>query len=57
MTKKEELHLPELQKKDLKCVFCGKSNQKYDGGYFKRKFLCKECDVGIKTLNHFLERE
>ena len=57
MSKKEELHLPELQKKDLKCVFCGKSNQKYDGGYFKQKFLCTECDVGIKTLNHFLERE
>jgi len=55
MNKKEKLHLPELQKKDLKCVFCGKSNQKYEGGYYKQKFLCRECDVGLRIIDSYLK--
>jgi len=57
MSKKEKLHLPELQKKKLKCVFCGKSNQKYEGGYYRQKFMCRECDVGIRIIDNYLRRD
>jgi len=51
---KKELHLPELQKAKMKCVFCGASNQKVKGGYFKKKFMCITCDNEISNIRHYL---
>lgn len=49
--------LPQLQSDDLKCVFCGESNQKVEGGYFKQKFLCRKCDREKMEIDSFLYQE
>lgn len=55
MNKKVEKHLPELQKENLKCVFCNDSNQKVDGGYFKQKFVCRKCSNEFTIIENFLK--
>ena len=55
--KKEIPRLPQLQTEDLKCVFCGDSNQKVEGGYFKGKFLCRKCDREKMEIDSFLFQE
>jgi len=44
-----------LQKQHLNCVFCDRSNQKHAGGYFKGRFLCAECDVGLRIIDSYLK--
>ena len=51
---KEELRLPELQKANLKCVFCGVSNQSAEGGYYKGRFLCRKCNQDMKNIDSYL---
>jgi len=48
------MKLPEMQKKNMKCVFCKKSNQKVEGGYFKSKFICRKCDQESKNIDFYL---
>ena len=53
--KVKSLALPVLQDMKLRCVFCGKSNQDTIGGYFKNKFVCRDCDLQylkISSLVH-----
>jgi len=56
-TVEEVKRLPQLQSEDLKCVFCGESNQKVEGGYFKQKFLCRKCDREKMEIDSFLFQE
>jgi len=50
----KEMTLPEMQKAKLKCVFCGASNQKEKGGYFRSRFICKNCDRELNSINMYL---
>lgn len=49
-----KLTLPELQAKDLPCVFCGESSKKVPGGYFYQRFLCQVCGKKLQEINYFL---
>jgi len=51
---KISLTLGELNKKILKCVFCGKSNKKTEGGYFKKKFVCRKCENQLSEIVGYL---
>ena len=48
------LTLGELNKKILKCVFCGKTNKKVEGGYFKKKFVCRKCENQFSEIVGYL---
>ena len=53
--KKKELSFEKLQAKNLKCPFCGKSNKKHAGGYFRQCFICDNCLDEIKQISGLLE--
>lgn len=50
----KEKRLPDLQTEEMKCVFCGTSNQKESGGYFLKKFLCINCTRQLNHLDYLL---
>jgi len=51
---KKALTLPKLQAKKMRCVFCGCSNQKNEGGYFRQKFVCRQCDNESRAIDYYL---